>query len=71
MADSNRSVVLWTARDRATVGEADLERNFELLKESTFNVFEESINHTRKYEVPNLAEFEAGQVYIHLCETNN
>lgn len=60
MEDDNRSLVQWSERERATVFESDLETNFQLVKECCYAIFEESLHHMGKYEVPNLAVFEAG-----------
>ena len=59
MADESRPLVKWIERERAVVGESDLEDNFVLCKEVILCCMENSLTMSQCKEIPTLADFEA------------
>lgn len=64
--DQTRSIVQWCARDRAAVDENDLEKNYELVRDVVYALWEHWLGTTWEKEVPNLFDFESAFLLLSL-----
>ena len=59
MQSDDRDVAVYSAWDRPVITESDLDSNYELLKETVYACFENSLKPGVQHEIPVLADFEA------------
>ena len=64
--DQTRSIVQWSARERAIVDENDLDRNYELVRDVIYALWEYWLDTTWEKEVPNLFDFESAFLLLSL-----
>ena len=64
--DGARSIVQWCSRDRSIVEEGDLERNYELVRDVVYVLWEHWLTMTWEKEVPYLAIFESAFLLLSL-----
>ena len=59
MQSVDKDIADYPPRDRPVITESDLESNYELLKETVYACFENSMKPGVQHEIPVLADFEA------------